>query len=85
LADAGESVNTGLDYWTTGLLDYWTDNNCKYKWDVHGVGTGPMTFTLYIIGDQQLKQMQSGCIWVWPYETSARQRCYHTRAVGASE
>ena len=36
-------------------------------------------------GKQQLKQMQSESSWIWPHKTSACQRCYHTRAVGASE
>ena len=38
-------------------------------------------------GEQQLKQtwLWMGKSWVWPRETSARQRRYRTRAVGASD
>ena len=45
---------------------------CDHKW-------------MRSIRKKQLKQTQMGTSWVWPCETSGRQRHYHMRAVGASE
>ena len=41
-----------------------------------------MYFVLRVCDHKQTQMVSS---WVWPCETSAQQRRYHTRAVGASE
>jgi len=83
--------------WTTGLLDYWTDNNYKYKWDVRGAGLdylmsnlrtlhnrGSAADEVDAIGEQQLRWTQMGSS-SWSGHKQGTVGYGHTRLVLARD